>query len=66
MEQQLVVAKQRFREAQDELEELRSLVEDQKAQASDYRTKVNIWQKFSNDTYLSIPTPSGMPFSRIL
>ncbi|CAG9821810.1 unnamed protein product, partial [Phaedon cochleariae] len=39
MEQQLTVAKQRFREAQDELEELRSLVEDQQTQLDDYRNK---------------------------
>nr|XP_023016569.1 outer dense fiber protein 2 isoform X1 [Leptinotarsa decemlineata] len=39
LEQQLNVAKQRFREAQDELEELRSLVEDQQKQLDDYRNK---------------------------
>ncbi|KAL3277692.1 hypothetical protein HHI36_013037 [Cryptolaemus montrouzieri] len=38
-EQQLAVAKQRFREAQDELEELRSLIQDQKQQLEDYRNK---------------------------
>ncbi|XP_056635139.1 uncharacterized protein LOC130444134 [Diorhabda sublineata] len=39
LEQQLTVAKQRFREAQDELEELRLLVEDQQSQLDDYRNK---------------------------
>ncbi|KAG5892911.1 hypothetical protein JTB14_006226 [Gonioctena quinquepunctata] len=39
LEQQLAVAKQRFREAQDELDELRSLVEDQQKQLDDYRNK---------------------------
>lgn len=34
-----MVAKQRFREAQDELEELRSLIQDQAAQLEDYRNK---------------------------
>lgn len=38
-EQQLAVAKQRYREAQDELEELRALVEDQQSQLDDYRNK---------------------------
>lgn len=38
-EQSLMVAKQRFREAQDELEELRSLIQDQAAQLEDYRNK---------------------------
>ncbi|XP_012060908.1 PREDICTED: early endosome antigen 1 [Atta cephalotes] len=38
-EQALIVAKQRFREAQDELEELRSLIQDQAAQLEDYRNK---------------------------
>ncbi|KYN42367.1 Outer dense fiber protein 2 [Trachymyrmex septentrionalis] len=38
-EQALMVAKQRFREAQDELEELRSLIQDQSAQLEDYRNK---------------------------
>ncbi|KYQ54434.1 Outer dense fiber protein 2 [Trachymyrmex zeteki] len=38
-EQALMVAKQRFREAQDELEELRSLIQDQAAQLEDYRNK---------------------------
>ncbi|XP_054010205.1 uncharacterized protein LOC128893345 [Hylaeus anthracinus] len=38
-EQQLIVVKQRFREAQDELEELRSLIQDQSAQLEDYRNK---------------------------
>lgn len=39
-EQQLLVAKQRFREAQDELEELRSFIQDQQQQLDDYRNKV--------------------------
>ncbi|CAH2009726.1 unnamed protein product [Acanthoscelides obtectus] len=39
MEQQLNVSKQRFREAQDELEELRLLVQDQQQQMDDYRNK---------------------------
>lgn len=38
-EQALLVAKQRFREAQDELEELRSLIQDQASQLEDYRNK---------------------------
>ncbi|XP_012165049.1 uncharacterized protein LOC100646536 [Bombus terrestris] len=38
-EQTLIVFKQRFREAQDELEELRSLIQDQAAQLEDYRNK---------------------------
>ncbi|XP_066592654.1 myosin-11-like [Prorops nasuta] len=38
-EQALIVAKQRFNEAQDELEELRSLVQEQAAQLEDYRNK---------------------------
>ncbi|XP_076286270.1 uncharacterized protein LOC143211965 isoform X2 [Lasioglossum baleicum] len=38
-EQQLIVVKQRFRESQDELEELRSLIQDQAAQLEDYRNK---------------------------
>lgn len=38
-EQQLIVAKQRFREAQDELEETRALIGDQAAQLEDYRNK---------------------------
>lgn len=38
-EQQLAVAKQRFREAQDELEELRALIQDQQGQLDDYRNK---------------------------
>ena len=38
-EQALLVAKQRFRDAQDELEELRSLTQDQSAQLEDYRNK---------------------------
>lgn len=41
-EQQLAVAKQRFREAQDELEELRSFIQDQQSQLDDYRNKVSI------------------------
>lgn len=40
LEQQLNVAKQRFRDAQDELEELRNFVQDQNEQLSDYRNKV--------------------------
>lgn len=35
------VAKQRFREAQDELEELRALIQDQQSQLDDYRNKVS-------------------------
>ncbi|XP_043285787.1 uncharacterized protein [Venturia canescens] len=38
-EQALLVAKQRYREAQDELEELRSLIQDQANQLEDYRNK---------------------------
>ncbi|XP_020290182.1 ninein isoform X2 [Pseudomyrmex gracilis] len=38
-EQALIVAKQRFRESQDELEELRSLIQDQAAQLESYRNK---------------------------
>ncbi|XP_076622533.1 uncharacterized protein LOC143342482 [Colletes latitarsis] len=38
-EQQLIVIKQRFRESQDELEELRSLIQDQSVQLEDYRNK---------------------------
>ncbi|KAF7387225.1 hypothetical protein HZH68_012902 [Vespula germanica] len=38
-EQALLMAKQRFRKAQDELEELRSLIQDQAAQLEDYRNK---------------------------
>ncbi|XP_026669479.1 uncharacterized protein LOC108625182 isoform X3 [Ceratina calcarata] len=38
-EQTLIVFKQRFREAQDELEELRSLIQDQAGQLEDYRNK---------------------------
>ncbi|EZA46509.1 hypothetical protein X777_00086, partial [Ooceraea biroi] len=38
-EQALMVAKQRFRESQDELDELRSLIQDQAAQLEDYRNK---------------------------
>lgn len=38
-EQALMVAKQRFRESQDELEELRSLIQDQTTQLEDYRNK---------------------------
>ncbi|XP_011495617.1 PREDICTED: uncharacterized protein LOC105360420 [Ceratosolen solmsi marchali] len=38
-EQALLVARQRFREAQDELEELRSMIRDQAAQLDDYRNK---------------------------
>jgi len=34
-----MVAKQRFRESQDELEELRSLIQDQATQLEDYRNK---------------------------
>lgn len=40
LEQQLTVAKQRWRDAQDELDELRALIEDQKAQMDNYRSKV--------------------------
>lgn len=40
LEQQLSVAKQRFREAQDELEELRCLIAEQEAQLEEYRAKV--------------------------
>lgn len=47
-EQQLNVAKQRFREAQDELEELRALLQDQQGQLDDYRNKVKIHQIFSS------------------
>ncbi|XP_025835040.1 myosin-2 isoform X2 [Agrilus planipennis] len=39
MEAQLNVAKQRFRDAQDELEELRALIQDQQTQMDDYRNK---------------------------
>nr|CAH7739672.1 unnamed protein product [Callosobruchus chinensis] len=39
LEQQLSVAKQRFKDAQDELEELRLLVQDQQQQMDDYRNK---------------------------
>lgn len=39
MEQQLQVAKQRFREAQDEMDELRALTEEQQTQLKDYRNK---------------------------
>ncbi|VEN56310.1 unnamed protein product [Callosobruchus maculatus] len=39
LEQQLAVAKQRFKDAQDELEELRLLVQDQQQQMDDYRNK---------------------------
>lgn len=42
-EQQLNVAKQRFREAQDELDELRSLMQDQAAHMEEYRNKVFIY-----------------------
>ena len=38
-EQALLVAKQRYREAQDELEELRSVIQDQANQLEDYRNK---------------------------
>ncbi|KAK7868195.1 hypothetical protein R5R35_003058 [Gryllus longicercus] len=38
-DQQLCVCKQRFREAQDELEELRALIQDQTTQLEDYRNK---------------------------
>lgn len=38
-EQALMVAKQRFRDAQDESEELRSSIQDQTAQLEDYRNK---------------------------
>ncbi|XP_014608308.1 PREDICTED: uncharacterized protein LOC106789023 [Polistes canadensis] len=38
-EQALIMAKQRFGKAQDELEELRSLIQDQAAQLEDYRNK---------------------------
>lgn len=38
-EQTLLVAKQRYREAQEELEELRSLIQDQANQLEDYRNK---------------------------
>ncbi|XP_046833716.1 uncharacterized protein LOC124430761 [Vespa crabro] len=38
-EQALLMAKERFRKAQDELEELRSLIQDQAAQLEDYRNK---------------------------
>ncbi|XP_024936584.1 uncharacterized protein LOC107263492 isoform X1 [Cephus cinctus] len=38
-EQALLVTKQRFREAQDELEELRSVIQDQASQLEDYRNK---------------------------
>ncbi|XP_057333280.1 early endosome antigen 1 isoform X2 [Microplitis mediator] len=38
-EQTLIVARQRYREAQDELEELRSLIQDQANQLEDYRNK---------------------------
>ncbi|KAJ9597279.1 hypothetical protein L9F63_011850, partial [Diploptera punctata] len=38
-EQQLMLAKQRFREASDELEELQSTLEDQSAQLDDYKNK---------------------------
>lgn len=34
-----MVAKQRFRESQDELEELRSLIQEQAAQLESYRNK---------------------------
>ncbi|XP_017775128.1 PREDICTED: putative leucine-rich repeat-containing protein DDB_G0290503 [Nicrophorus vespilloides] len=39
MEQQMNVAKQRFRQAQDELEEMRALTEEQQSQLDDYRNK---------------------------
>lgn len=38
-EQALLVARQRYREAQDELEELRTMIRDQAAQIDDYRNK---------------------------
>ncbi|KAJ8668695.1 hypothetical protein QAD02_010358 [Eretmocerus hayati] len=38
-EQAQIVARQRFREAQDELEELRTMIRDQAAQLDDYRSK---------------------------
>ncbi|XP_043502386.1 uncharacterized protein LOC122524290 [Polistes fuscatus] len=38
-EQALIMARQRFGKAQDELEELRSLIQDQAAQLEDYRNK---------------------------
>lgn len=41
LEQQLTVAKQRFRGAQDELEEVRALVLDQEGQLESYRNKVS-------------------------
>lgn len=44
-EQQLSVAKQRFREAQDELDELRACIQDQASQLEDYRNKYLVAQQ---------------------
>lgn len=44
-EQQLAVAKQRFREAQDELDELRACIQDQATQLDDYRNKYLVAQQ---------------------
>lgn len=52
MEQQLAVYKQRFRDAQDELDELRCSVEDQKSQASDNRTRVCIFDKLEMSNFI--------------
>ena len=38
-EQALIVAKQRFRDSQDELEELKMMIRDQALQLDDYRAK---------------------------
>ncbi|CAH0547664.1 unnamed protein product [Brassicogethes aeneus] len=45
LEQELKVARQRFREAQDELDELRALIEDQQTQLDDYRNKYIVAQQ---------------------
>ena len=43
-EQALLVARQRFLEAQDELEELRTMIRDQAGQLDDYRNKyLQVW-----------------------
>jgi len=50
-----MVAKQRFRESQDELEELRSLIQDQATQLEDYRNKylqVGVIHAISSPNYI--------------
>lgn len=53
LQQQLKVHKELYRQAQDELEELRALVEDLQGQLNDYRNKVHITE-LENSVYNNV------------